>query len=174
MIEWSFFSFPPGFPPTARNTLTQLIIPARAHESTTTLVYCNWWQVNNTVPGEGKFPDFLTFYGQSAVADAGGNLLFTGTAYGGTQENVVIPFGVPYPTPRNTAVSLFAADVAQYMSFCPATVCPSPTTPGTTAYIVVIVVLASVVVALAYRLYQVTRELQRENGGGVQQPYMSI
>ena len=36
------------------------------------VVYCNWVQAN------ASFPEFLTFHGQTTVADSGGGTLFTG------------------------------------------------------------------------------------------------
>lgn len=61
-----------GYPPNVYNVLTQLIIPTRALENNAYVAYVNWVQNN------ASFPESFTFYGQSTVSNAGGNIIYAG------------------------------------------------------------------------------------------------
>jgi predicted amidohydrolase len=75
-----------GYPPSVFNSVAQLIVPARALENNAFLAYANWWQVNSS------FPEIFTFYGQSVVADAGGNIIYLGPNNGSALDHVFLNF----------------------------------------------------------------------------------
>lgn len=60
--------------PLGINVLSTLVVPTRALENSAFVAYVNYVQ---TGPG---WPEYLTFYGQTTVADFGGNTLFVGSS----------------------------------------------------------------------------------------------
>ena len=88
--------------PAGINVLSSVIVPARGLENNAFVAYVNWVQDNAT------FPEFLTFHGQTTVADTGGNLLYVGPAAAAALAH--IPLNFTGYTPGSTADGRQAAD----------------------------------------------------------------
>lgn len=97
-----------GYPPGVYNSLTQLVVPTRALENNAFVVYTNWYQVRGG-SGNSSFPEIWSFFGQSAVADGGGNLLYQGPADGPALAHVLLNF--TGRVPGSTAIGRAAADL---------------------------------------------------------------
>lgn len=97
-----------GYPPTVFNQIADLIVPARALENDAYVVYCNWVQVG---PAGAPFPEIWSFYGHSVVADAGGNILFTGSSNATDLAHVDLGDFSPGATGASTAIGRVPADV---------------------------------------------------------------
>lgn len=96
-----------GYPPSSYNTLTDLIVPARALENNAAVVYNNWVQFEG--PKGKPFPQFFSFYGRSTAADAGGVVRYRGPA--ATAALAHVRFNVTAGQGGGTAMGRPAADV---------------------------------------------------------------